>query len=262
MTKIEIPLIVVVIGFPSSRQATNALKSGELFSSLRSSKLGWMECVRQNRWIQIAHQFPPLSSETVFTNICCSCYWCWCCRYQQSYRRSPSSCWLSTIPSWLSDTLCILHKQKHSVSLSSLRCIMLSWINLDFYRMNIQDDKDLVTSLKEMFQTHFREWWHILQLLGHRLSLFPHVFFAPSHQINISTSLPIELAARNQVVAPPCSHSWLELSWSRQRTGAASEGKKASSPASHSLTGADGTGAGARRLAMLLVVLTPFSFHL
>ena len=150
-----------------------------------------MECVRQNRWIQIAHQFPPLSSETVFTNICCSCYWCWCCRYQQSYRRSPSSCWLSTIPSWLSDTLCILHKQKHSVSLSSLRSIMLSWINLDFYRMNIQDDKDLVTSLKEMFQTHFIEWWHILQLLGHRLSLFPHVFFAPSHQINIFTRFHI-----------------------------------------------------------------------
>ena len=111
----SVTLIVVVIGFPSSRRATNALKSGELFSSLRSSKLGWMECVRQKRWIQIAHHFPPLSSQTVFTNICCSCYWCWCCRYQQSYRRSPSSCWLSTIPSWLSDTLCILHKQKHSV---------------------------------------------------------------------------------------------------------------------------------------------------
>ena len=124
--------------------------------------------------------------------------------------------------------------------------------------MNIQDDKDLVTSLKEMFHrmmTYSSAPWS-------PFVPFPTCFFAPSHQINISTSLPIELAARNQVVAPPCSHSWLQLSWSRQRTGAASEGKKASSPASHSLTGADGTGAGTRRLAMLLVVLTPFSFHL
>ena len=66
MTKFEIPLIVVVIGFPSSRQATNALKSGELFSSLRSSKLGWMECVRQNRWIQIAHHFPQKQFSQIF----------------------------------------------------------------------------------------------------------------------------------------------------------------------------------------------------
>ena len=52
---------------------------------------------------------------------------------------------------------------------------MLSWINLDFYRMNIQDDKDLVTSLKEMFHrmmTHSSAPWS-------PFVPFPTCFFCP-----------------------------------------------------------------------------------